>query len=232
LTPVGLPVEGGGAPVTYNVLEVRVAGDRTSPQDGATALRAPGQIELSSWELKQTGCCESFCLKLRCSDDAHARSYLYIRNNQSIEINDANASVCCSCCFPGCRQDNASVFYFDRAPFSKNCRPAPFPCCCFCGVHEPKLEVVDRGCLCCCVHVDPCCKGKEVVLMPFEYLACPCCCLRNRVDCCNNCCGCCGPITGNPRIYTPLKLQPTDAEAFVAAAQRAMIPTTDSMTRP
>jgi hypothetical protein len=86
----------------------------------------------------------------------------------------------------------------------------------------PKLEVVDLGCMCCCMKVDPCCHGKRVVLMPFEKMPPPCCCCSNRVGACNNCFGLCGPVTGNPKIYGGFGPQPKDKAAFVAAANAMM----------
>ena len=87
---------------------------------------------------------------------------------------------------------------------------------------QPKLEVVDLSCLCCCMKIDPCCHGKRVVYMPSEEMPFPCCCCPNRVNCCDNCCGCCGPVTGNPKIFSIFSPQPKDAIGFVNAAQAAM----------
>ena len=87
---------------------------------------------------------------------------------------------------------------------------------------QPKLEVVDLGCMCCCMKIDPCCCGQKVVYMPSEQMPFPCCCSPNRVGMCDNCCGCCGPVTGNPKIFSVFSPQPKDATGFVNAAQAAM----------
>jgi len=84
---------------------------------------------------------------------------------------------------------------------------------------NPKLEPLDEGCLICCVRVG-CetlgCGGKKVVIMPFEFLPPPCCCCTNRVNACDNCCGLCGPVTGNPKFYSRFSPQPKNTEAFCA----------------
>lgn len=74
----------------------------------------------------------------------------------------------------------------------------------------------------CGVKIDPCCCGKAVVIMPFEMMPPPCCCCSNRVSGCDNCCGLCGPVTGNPKIYGLFSPQPKNADAFVQAAKMAM----------
>ena len=49
-----------------------------------------------------------------------------------------------------------------------------------------------------------------------------CCCFNNRVGCCENCCGCWGPITGNPITYHSFSPQPANVEEFCAVAQQTM----------
>ena len=107
-------------------------GDRATQQDGDTRLAQPGAIQVSSWEPAKPHCWQSCCLALKCSYADETRTYLYLRDNRSIEINDTNGiKNCCTCC---CEiQDNVSVFYYDRAPFAKECRLFR-PDCKICGV--------------------------------------------------------------------------------------------------
>jgi len=114
------------------------------------------------------------------------------------------------------------------------------PFCCLMYHGSPKLEVLDNGYMCCCVKIDPCCLGKQAVLMPFEAMPPPCCCCSNRTSNCDNCFGFCGPPTGNPKIHYSFSPQPKNADAFVEAAKKAITsarqakggaPDTDEMTR-
>jgi len=196
-------------------------GDRTTMQNGMTAIKTPGVIKISSWELKSAGMCQQICLAIRCSQEDKTRSYLYIRSNGSIEFNDANGiKACCTCCFEA--EDNISVNYFDRAPYKPTINCGPFPWCCIIYCGAPKIEIVDNATMCCCVKMDPCCLGKQAVIMPFEQLPPPCCCCSNRTSACDNCFNLCGPVVGNPKIFFPFSPQPKNASAFVAAAQQAM----------
>ena len=72
------------------------------------------------------------------------------------------------------------------------------------------------------------CDNEELVLMPGESLQCPCCCCANRISWYDNCCGLCGPPTGNPKTYTKAKmvfgLKPTRARGFKEQAN-AMLAT-------
>mmetsp|Transcript_49959 Transcript_49959/g.130112 ORF Transcript_49959/g.130112 Transcript_49959/m.130112 type:complete len:319 (-) Transcript_49959:710-1666(-) len=197
-------------------------GDRLTVQKGCTRLTQPNTIGVSSWEVKDVGVCDKITLLLRCSVSDVSRSYIYIRNNNSLELNDTNGiRNCCTCC---CEiPDDVRVEYFDRPPWAPECNCAPFPYCCCIYNSRPKLEVVDLGCMCCCVHIDPCCCGKKVVIMPFEMMPPPCCCCSNRVGWCDNYCGLCGPVSGNPKIFGLFAPQPKDAVLFVGAAQQAMM---------
>lgn len=196
-------------------------GDRTSKQDGMTATES-NTIAFSSWEVKPPRCCQTFCLALRCSTVDLTRSYIYIRSNASLELNDTNGiKSCCTCCGVEA-QDNVSVMYYDRDPLAEDCKVAPFPWCCCCYTDVPKIEVLDNGCMCCCIKIDPCCLEKQAVIMPFEKMPPPCCCCSNRTSDCDNCFGLCGPPTGNPKVHLPFSPQPKDAVAFVAATQLAM----------
>jgi hypothetical protein len=152
-----------------------------------------------------------------CSFYDRERSYLYIREG-AIESNVA-CQMCCGCCPT---RDYISLSYFDKDPYVKGCKCYPLPCCCFVNYSVPKFELLDTASLVCCIKCDCCC-GKGVVLMPFEYFPFPCCCCINRITCCNNCCGCCGQVTGNPKVYSAFFNQPTDPEAFIAAAQSEMV---------
>ena len=203
-------------------------GDRLTEHAGATQLKTarrtevPNTIGISDWELKGPTCYEQICLALRCSCWDDTRQYLYVRDNSSIEKNDTNViTSCCTCCC-GIR-DNVSVMYNDRAPYGPRCRLSPLPLCCLLHSGQPQFEVLQRGCMCCCVKLDCCCRGKHVVVSPFEHLPFPCCCCTNRVGYCDNCCGTCGPISGNSRVFTVFRPQPKDADAFVAAANEVMM---------
>ena len=56
--------------------------------------------------------------------------------------------------------------------------------------------------------------------MPFERMGC---CGSNRVTNWDNCCGLCGPITGNPKQYDMFYPQPSDPQAFIDVAKPAQI---------
>jgi hypothetical protein len=92
-------------------------GDRATPHNGLTAPKAPGLMQFSDWELDKPGCCVKMGLACRCSTWDDSRSYLYIRDNGSLEINDTNGiKNCFTCC---CKvQDNIFVYYFDRDPYA------------------------------------------------------------------------------------------------------------------
>ena len=203
-------------------------GDRLTAHAGATQLKTakcsevPNIISISDWELKGPTHCEQISLALRCSCWDDTRQYLYIRDNSSIEKNDTNGTTsCCAWCC-GVR-DNVSVVYNDRTPYGSTCRPSPFPWCCILHSGQPQFEVLHRGCMCCCVKVDCCCRGKQVVISPFEKRPFPCCCCKNRNGIFDNCFGACGPINGNPSVYTVFRPQPKNADAFVAAANQVML---------
>lgn len=193
-------------------------GDRKTPHSGKTQLANPNQIKIVfDAELKNEKCLDRICLALACCSKYDLqRSYLYLREN-SLETNETY-SCCCGVCYD---LDVTNVTYFDRAPFRKTCKPSPFPCCCLFNSGQPKLEVISKGCTICCIPISC---GKTAIVMPFEKYPFPLCCCTNRVTCINNCCGFCGPITGNPQIYSGFSPQPKDAQAFVDAAQSLMLP--------
>ena len=196
-------------------------GDRVKEQDGMTKLDGPPfDIKVSSWEISPPDICEKFALALRCSNDGRKRSYLYIRSNCSIEANDTTGwkTWCTWCGFP--HQDHIRVEYFDRRPYEEECHCAPFPFCCFWGHSIPKLEVLDHGCMCCCVKIKPCCSAndEEVVVVPYETNVC----CSNRTNACDNCFGLCGPLSGMPKHYYPFSPQPENVQAFVEAAKKAL----------
>ena len=197
-------------------------GDRKKPQQGDTALIQPGVIRLTNWEVAEPTCCEKLGLCLKCSWADLERSYIYSRDNHSIEVNDTNGKRnCCTWC--SAIQDNVSVYYYDRDPFKDKCMCTPCSawfCCMFFYCDDPKLDVVDEGYWCCCVKIncENCgCGGKKVVLIPFENLPPPCCCCTNRTNCCDNCCSLMGPASGNPRFYSDWSPNAADPVAFVAA---------------
>ena len=185
--------------------------NRTTPHDGKTARMERENIKiLIDAELKDVGLCTKICLFLHgCSSYNRERSYLYLREN-SLESNVV-FNGCCGCCIT---PDYVCVRYFDRAPYTDSCRMLSFPFCFIYSKELPKLEIIEPGCMMCCVKVN-CCGDKRVILMPFENLPFPCCWCSNRVNGCDNCFGLCGPITGNPKVYLPFFPQPTDPVGFV-----------------
>jgi hypothetical protein len=183
-------------------------GDRKRPQAGSTKLIDSNNIKIYyNAEIKDISCCTKLwlcCHPCYCGSTFDVeRSYLYIREN-SLEGNVATKSCLCG------KQDLTFVDYFDRDPYKPSKR-------CLCIPTQPKLEVMKGGCLICCVKCS-CCSDDSVVVMPYEK----CCCCSNRVGCCDNCCGLCGPITGNPKVTASFEPQPKDAASFVAAAQMIM----------
>lgn len=199
-------------------------GDRVQKQNGDTALKQPGVINVTSWEIEHPTCRETCCAAMKCAIYDTTRAYIYVRDNRSIEVNDTNSiKSCCSCC---CQvQDNVSVNYFDRSPYSKQCNlspPVAWLCCMPCYFTEPKLEILDDGYMCCCIKFNfaNLCGwgGKKVVLMPFEMMPPPCCCCSNRTCWLQNCCNLCGPPSGNPIFYHMFSPQPQNPAAFIQSA--------------
>jgi hypothetical protein len=191
-------------------------GDRKKVHSGMTKLQTPRKINIVyDAELEPPGCRLRVCLLMNCcSSKDLERSYLYLREN-SLESNEA-----ITCCFGLCYgMDFINVTYFDRPPYEKTCKPSPFPCCCLCNSAQPRLDVLNRGCIVCCIPIK---RGKSAIVMPFERFPAPCCCCTNRVGWWDNCCGLCGPISGNPKIYSTFSPQPKDAEAFVKVAHATM----------
>ncbi|GMI58648.1 hypothetical protein ScalyP_jg3917 [Parmales sp. scaly parma] len=188
-------------------------GERTVlSQTGGTRLQNTKSIKIEyNAEIRQPGCCEKLALSFAtccCLSFDTERSYLYVREN-SIEANTA-FNMCCECstCTQNKKFDRVKVMYFDNDPFKPNPSAG-----CGCCPYDPKLEVIDSGCMIFCVKV---CSDKSVVFMPFEKY---CCCQSNRVAGCDNWCGCCGGITGNPKIYFSFYPQPANAQAFVDVCQ-------------
>lgn len=193
--------------------------NRSSTHKGQTARKSKDSIEIVyDAELKDLTICNRIVLAMTCCTIFDTqRSYLYLREN-SLETNVSLSPCCGYCGMP----DIVNVNYFDKAPYAGTVKCAPFPFCFVLHCSQPKLEVVKPGCLVCFVPVNIC--GDSVVAyMPFENFPFPCCCFPNRVGPCDNCFGCCGPVTGNPKIYSAFFPQPTDAEGFVAVAQPIML---------
>lgn len=194
-------------------------GDRTTAHDGATGK--PVKVVYDA-EIRDLLYCEKLYNSCCCIKYNATRSYIWLLDG-AIEMNDGNRTKCP--CTPGfCvpLQDDISKFYFDKKPF----RPYGY-CGGKCCYKEPKLEVMHGGCMFCCVHINPgppCFPPKEsVVLMPYEKGSFPCCCVANRVNFNENCCGCCGPPTGDPKLYEMLPMQPKNAAAFVAEAKKQLV---------
>jgi hypothetical protein len=197
-----------------------VASNRRTPHPGKTARANKDSIGiLIDAELKDVSCCFRINLMLCycCSSFNRERSYLYLREN-SLESN-VTFNCCCGCCLT---PDWIGVTYFDSDPYVERCKMAPIPFCCMCYTEQPKLEIFEPGCMLCCMRVNLC-GEKEMILMPFEKMPFPCCCCSNRVTCCDNYGGLCGPITGNPKVYYPFFPQPTDPDSFVQVAQSVML---------
>lgn len=216
-------------------------GDRKSVHSGATATHDRNYIRVVyDAELKDLPICLSlFILICGCAVFDKKRSYLKLREN-SVESNISFAPCCGFCSGP----DWTNVDHFDRSPYSEECHWIyPWICCFSC--EKPKFEVVDNAYMCkfsflifkyilyylshyctyltgCCLKCDPCCCGKSLVLMPFEKFPPPCCCCLNRTNLCDNCFNCCGPVVGNPKIFTYFILQPADPFDFASVAQSLM----------
>ncbi len=201
-----------------------IESNRVTPHAGKTARMEKENIKiLIDAELKDVGLCAKITLMLHCcSSFDRERSYLFLREN-SLESNVV-FNACCGCCtFP----DFVTVNYFDRAPYAESCKMAPIPFCCFCTTEQPKLEIIEPGCMICCVKVNLC-GDTQVILMPFENFPFPCCCCSNRVNACDNCFGLCGPITGNPKTFLSFFPQPTDPVGFVKVSQAVMLGRSDA----
>jgi hypothetical protein len=214
-------------------------------------------------EVRQASCCRHFqyCLTCRCYN--HSRSYLYLRENSIETNEGADhmcRSLCrallevvacpiqcaydfCCCIAPGCsvvsqvrklipccreNSDSVNVVYFDRDYLEASTEG----CCCV-QENTPKLEVLEHGCMVCCIRCPPLMNllcgcfaetcdlpTKSVIIMPYESRKCCWCCdYPNRVDGCQNCCGLCGKLTGSPITYDSFYPQPKNVEAFVTVAQ-------------
>lgn len=205
-------------------------GDRTMVHKEATRFDPDQNLlvydaelrELSMWDtLKMffipkphfnpllTACCGTyFCC---CHVYDINRSYLYIRQN-SIESN----YVAVPCCGVIGSDDRISVTYFDREPFRRRgclgsgyCVPED----------QPSFTTFTGGYLCCGVI---CCERARVAMKPFEWIPFPFCCCENEVKNWQNCCGFCGPITGNPCIYSSFTPQPVNTNEFVSVANKTI----------
>jgi hypothetical protein len=119
-----------------------LSGDRVSKQNGVTALKQPGAIAVTSWEIKPPKMCAKLQMACRCNRIDISRSYIYVRDNHSLEINDAmDIRHCCTCCCSSCASDHVAVYYADRAPFARECIVAPFPWCCLCAKVRHRCRV-------------------------------------------------------------------------------------------
>mmetsp|Transcript_35742 Transcript_35742/g.89270 ORF Transcript_35742/g.89270 Transcript_35742/m.89270 type:complete len:305 (-) Transcript_35742:703-1617(-) len=158
----------------------------------------------------QTACCPLACVLCGC-----------------VNVNcTAVLKYLCPVCDP--KSDNITVMYFDRDDLRASKDG------CFCPQQNvPKLEVHDKAYSCCAIRCPPMINifcpcyaspDKEVVIMPYESTKCCFCCdSSNRIGCCANCAGMCGPISGSPIVYSAFYPQPKNIEAFVAVAQSAVL---------
>jgi len=198
---------------------------RNSPHSGATKRSGKDIKLIYDADIKDLDCISStYLLCFGCSRLDKERSYLYIREN-SIESNVA-ISHCCCVFGDGVfgkvnKSDFVYVQYFDRPPHATSCcqlHPRfKFPI--FCTSGSPKYVVLETGIMLCCIKISC---GESVVLQSFDRC---CLCWPNYATKSANCCGLCGPIYGNPIVYSHLFLQPKKAWDFVQVASAASIGT-------
>eukprot|EP00277_Geminigera_cryophila_P036603 CAMPEP_0173108228 /NCGR_PEP_ID=MMETSP1102-20130122/42515_1 /TAXON_ID=49646 /ORGANISM="Geminigera sp., Strain Caron Lab Isolate" /LENGTH=208 /DNA_ID=CAMNT_0014006503 /DNA_START=9 /DNA_END=635 /DNA_ORIENTATION=+ len=191
--------------------QISMEGQRgAGSQEGSTALGDLHNIKIVyNAEIRDLDCFQSLLLCWgSCGFMKYntKRGYLYVREN-SIEMNYALTWCQDGPCGLESTTDYIKVWYFDAPPLKKESK------CFGCMPMEPKLEVIDSGCIILC---QKCCADESAIVMPYERF---CFCCTNRVGCCDNNCGTCGPITGNPKVFSAFLPQPKNAKAFVEAAQ-------------
>lgn len=184
---------------------------RSRAQSGRTRLRCQDKLDIIYNAELESSCCEPchgfpFCLFYWhfVPQLDQERSYIYIREN-SIEYNKAIKYAC----GPGGTTDNINVIYFDRTPFNKSCC-LPVASASHVGVYAvstPKIEVMKIGHMCCCIPCKPICSNPETVVITYgKNRPMPWCCCTNEAEACDNCCGCFGPLSGNPVFYNAMHL--------------------------
>lgn len=187
---------------------------RAAAKSGRTQLHKPDAIQIDDLEMMAPTCSERFALLMSCCSVRDVkRSYLYVREN-SLEFNYAYR---CCCCLPGFLPVEVftGVWYFDRKVFKTSCMEK----FCMCASGDPSAEIVEPGCMCCCVHCAcEMCLRKKVVVIPYQRT---CCCCENKVNGCHNCCRLCGPPSGNPLVFKALP-QAKDAELYCAKIRERM----------
>ena len=80
------------------------------------------------------------------------------------------------------------------------------------------MKVLEAGCMCCSKKIG--CAKSHVISTPSMPI--PCCCCKNEVGKCDNYCETCGPITGNPKLFSKPLLQAKDPEKFVEAVNATL----------
>eukprot|EP00040_Diaphanoeca_grandis_P008228 m.44445 g.44445 ORF g.44445 m.44445 type:complete len:327 (+) comp19680_c0_seq1:138-1118(+) len=95
---------------------------------------------------------------------------------------------------------------------------------CFCP-RQSSVVTAENGCMCCCTVCNLCTSLKaRVVVKKGTHRPIPCCCMLNKVNSCDNCCGCFGPISGNPIEFENMSdygmPDVQDAHAFVDLCNR------------
>jgi hypothetical protein len=97
-----------------------IAGDRKTLQAGCTVLRGDKKgMLVSSWELRGPTVRDKIRMCCMCASWEGKRGYLYIRGNDSIELNDVNGGGrCCSLIRGHKTADMVQVLYFDRPPYT------------------------------------------------------------------------------------------------------------------
>lgn len=194
----------------------------------------PGKMAiLYDAEVLPADCCTRIYLGFMCCGIySTERSYLRIREN-SLEANTSYAKCCGKCAV----EDDISVTYFDNGIFKRRKQMCVCYKCCpiMCTTVEPTVDVIQRGCQCCCVSCpcglcfSGCFQQQKVVIMPYET-CCMCCTNRtSKAICCcgGNCYGGGFPfgffdIAGNPIIYDDFNPQPKDAHEFSAYLRYAL----------
>jgi hypothetical protein len=147
-------------------------------------------------------CCLGGCGCGKAGDNVHVQYY-----------DDIDALMPLTCCQKTCqcRSDDVepTAEWFDDS-------------CLICSCSCPSCRQCWANC-CPCF----CTLGEAIFIVPYESMPCPCCCCSNRVSSCGcpfcaeigqyapfcgemcacwegNCCGCCGAMTGAPKMKIPL----------------------------
>ena len=94
--------------------------------------------------MKPSTLCDKICLALRCFVADISHSYIYVRDNHPLELNDAMRFRNCGTCCCSHLLDHVRVLYSDREPFEATCSLASFP-----FVVPMPFETMPIPCCCC-----------------------------------------------------------------------------------